>query len=199
MAAVARLIPASAWETRSCGRGGKGHRDYEWAWAATASPQHWVLIRRGLSDSDDLAFYYCHAPEGRPVSLPPADLSTCARALLAVPAARPATRGAPARCQYRRPARGLATPGKCPPAPGTGHPVAIRPGQGQRPRGPSAGPPSHRAHEPRRPRPRPRLVTMMPTPPGPRPIAPPPRPAPGRPRHLTQPEKTRPSRNKPGL
>jgi hypothetical protein len=67
---VTRLIPATAWETRSCGRGCKGHRDYAWAWAATASPRHWVLIRRSLSDPSDLAFYYCHAPAGRPVSLP---------------------------------------------------------------------------------------------------------------------------------
>ena len=69
-AAVARLIPATAWETRSCGHGCKGHRDYAWAWAATASPRHWVLIRRSLTDPSDLAFYYCHAPAGRPVSLP---------------------------------------------------------------------------------------------------------------------------------
>jgi len=70
VAAVARLIPPTAWETRSCGRGCKGHRDYAWAWAATSSPRHWILIRRSLSDAADLAFYYCHAPEGRPVSLP---------------------------------------------------------------------------------------------------------------------------------
>jgi SRSO17 transposase len=70
VAAVARLIPATAWETRSCGPGCKGHRDYEWAWAATASSRHWVLIRRSLSDPCDLAFFYCHAPQGRPVSLP---------------------------------------------------------------------------------------------------------------------------------
>jgi SRSO17 transposase len=69
-AAVARLIPPTAWETRSCGRGCKGHRDYAWAWAATASPRHWILIRRSLSDPANLAFYYCHAPEGRPASLP---------------------------------------------------------------------------------------------------------------------------------
>ena len=69
-AAVARLIPATAWETRSCGHGCKGHRDYAWAWAATASPRHQVLIRRSLTDPSDLAFYYCHAPAGRPVSLP---------------------------------------------------------------------------------------------------------------------------------
>jgi hypothetical protein len=67
---VARLIPQTAWETRSCGRGCKGHRDYEWAWAATASPRHWVLIRRSLSDPHDLPFFYCHAAAGQPVSLP---------------------------------------------------------------------------------------------------------------------------------
>jgi SRSO17 transposase len=70
VAAVARLIPASAWETRSCGHGCKGHRAYAWAWAGTSSPRHWVLIRRSLADPDDLAFFYCHAPAGRPVSLP---------------------------------------------------------------------------------------------------------------------------------
>jgi hypothetical protein len=66
----AGLVPATAWETRSCGPGRKGHRDYAWAWAATASPRHWVLIRRSLSDPSDLGSFYCHAPQGRPVSLP---------------------------------------------------------------------------------------------------------------------------------
>ena len=33
VSAVAAMIPGHAWETRSCGRGCKGHRDYEWAWA----------------------------------------------------------------------------------------------------------------------------------------------------------------------
>ncbi|HEY3952106.1 MAG TPA: IS701 family transposase, partial [Streptosporangiaceae bacterium] len=69
-ASVAAMVPGTAWETRSCGHGCKGHRDYAWAWAATASPRHWLLIRRSLSDPSDLAFFYCHAPEGRPVSLP---------------------------------------------------------------------------------------------------------------------------------
>jgi SRSO17 transposase len=70
VSAVAALVPASAWETRSCGRGCKGHRDYGWAWAATASRRHWVLVRRSLTDPCDLAFFYCHAPQDRPVSLP---------------------------------------------------------------------------------------------------------------------------------
>ncbi len=70
VAALARLIPAAAWETRSCGPGCKGHRDYDWAWAGTWSPRHWVLIRRSRRDHSDLAFFYCHAPAGRSVSLP---------------------------------------------------------------------------------------------------------------------------------
>ena len=68
-AAVAAMVPQTAWETRSCGRGCKGHRDYAWAWAGTASPRHWLLIRRSLSDPSDLAFFYCHAPEG-PAGVP---------------------------------------------------------------------------------------------------------------------------------
>jgi SRSO17 transposase len=61
-AALARLVPARCWETRSCGRGCKGHRDYEWALAATSSPRYWLLIRRKISDPAGLAFFYCHAP-----------------------------------------------------------------------------------------------------------------------------------------
>ena len=68
--AAARLVPAAAWEIRSCGPGCKGHRDYEWAWVATASPRHWLLIRRSLPDPSELAFFYCHAPGGRPACLP---------------------------------------------------------------------------------------------------------------------------------
>ena len=70
VAALSRLIPAAAWETRSCGPGCKGHRDYAWAWAATASPRHHVLIRRSMGDPSDRAFFYTHVPQGRPVTLP---------------------------------------------------------------------------------------------------------------------------------
>ncbi len=70
VASLARLVPARCWEMRSCGPGCKGHRDYAWAWAATASPRHHVLIRRSISDPSDLAFFYCHTPAGQPVSLP---------------------------------------------------------------------------------------------------------------------------------
>jgi len=67
--AVVAMVPAAAWETRSCGPGCKGRRDYAWAWAATASPRHWLLARRTLADPSDLAFYYCHVPQGRPATL----------------------------------------------------------------------------------------------------------------------------------
>jgi SRSO17 transposase len=69
VASLARLAPRTAWEMRSCRPGCKGHRDYDWAWAATASPRHWLLIRRSLSDPSDLAFFYCHVPAGCPLSL----------------------------------------------------------------------------------------------------------------------------------
>jgi SRSO17 transposase len=66
---VAAMVPPAAWETRSCGPGCKGYRDYQWAWAATASPRHWVLARRSLGDPSGQAFFYCHVPQGRPVTL----------------------------------------------------------------------------------------------------------------------------------
>jgi SRSO17 transposase len=70
VAFLARMVRARCWETRSCGPGCKGHRDYAWAWVATCSPRHHVLIRRSLSDPSELAYFYCHVPAARPVSLP---------------------------------------------------------------------------------------------------------------------------------
>ncbi|TWH62323.1 IS701 family transposase [Micromonospora olivasterospora] len=52
------------WEVRSAGTGSKGQRWYAWAWIATASPRHHLLIRRHLR-SGELAFHYCHVPEGQ--------------------------------------------------------------------------------------------------------------------------------------
>ena len=66
-AVLARLVPARCWETRTCGRGCKGHRDYQRTIIATSSPRHWLLIRRKITGPADLAFFYCHAPG--PVSL----------------------------------------------------------------------------------------------------------------------------------
>jgi SRSO17 transposase len=66
--AVKRLLKGKmAWEVRSAGNGSKGERWYAWAWLATASPQHSVLVRRHLK-TGELAFHYCLVPDGQPAS-----------------------------------------------------------------------------------------------------------------------------------
>ena len=52
------------WEVRSAGSGSKGERWYAWAWLATASPRHHLLVRRHLK-TGDLAFHYCWVPDGQ--------------------------------------------------------------------------------------------------------------------------------------
>jgi SRSO17 transposase len=52
------------WEVRSAGQGSKGQRWYAWAWIATASPRHCLLIRRHLR-TGELAFHYCCVPAGQ--------------------------------------------------------------------------------------------------------------------------------------
>ena len=42
---------------------------YAWAWIATASPRHHLLVRRNLTDPTDQAHFYCYVPEGRIVTL----------------------------------------------------------------------------------------------------------------------------------
>jgi SRSO17 transposase len=63
--AVARLLKDKRrWEVRSAGHGSKGERWYAWAWLATASPRHHLLIRRHLR-TGELAFHYCFVPAGQ--------------------------------------------------------------------------------------------------------------------------------------
>ena len=52
------------WEARSAGSGSKGERWYAWAWIATASARHHLLVRRHLK-TGELAFHYCFVPEGQ--------------------------------------------------------------------------------------------------------------------------------------
>jgi SRSO17 transposase len=52
------------WEVRSAGSGSKGERWYAWAWIATASPRHHLLVRRHLK-TGELAFHYCFVPDGQ--------------------------------------------------------------------------------------------------------------------------------------
>jgi SRSO17 transposase len=63
--AVKKLLKdKKRWEVRSAGEGSKGDRWYAWAWIATASPRHSLLVRRHLK-SGDLAFHYCYVPDGQ--------------------------------------------------------------------------------------------------------------------------------------
>jgi SRSO17 transposase len=63
--AVRRLLMHKRrWEVRSAGHGSKGQRWYAWAWIATASPRHHLLVRRHLR-TGELAFHYCWVPEGQ--------------------------------------------------------------------------------------------------------------------------------------
>jgi SRSO17 transposase len=55
-------------EVRSAGKGSKGERWYAWAWLGTASPLHHLLVRRHLT-TGELAFHYCHVPEGQAVTI----------------------------------------------------------------------------------------------------------------------------------
>jgi SRSO17 transposase len=55
------------WEVRSAAKGSKGERWYAWAWIAAASPRHHLLVRRHLK-TGELAFHYCYAPEGQPLT-----------------------------------------------------------------------------------------------------------------------------------
>ena len=57
-AVTALLKHPRRWEVRSAGSGSKGERWYAWAWLATASPRHHLLIRRHLQ-TGELAFHYC--------------------------------------------------------------------------------------------------------------------------------------------
>ena len=57
------------WEVRSAGAGSKGQRWYAWAWIATASARHCLLIRRHLA-TGELAFHYCHVPAGQLLTKP---------------------------------------------------------------------------------------------------------------------------------
>ena len=69
------LVGKRGWNYRSAGAGSKGTRDYAWAWTATTSEHHSLLVRRNLKDPTDLAYFYCYSPPKRP----PATLAVLVR------------------------------------------------------------------------------------------------------------------------
>jgi SRSO17 transposase len=65
-------LPDDAWARLSCGDGAHGPREYDWAAAAIrpwrrAGWDHWLLARRSLTDSTDIAYYICFCPAGTPL------------------------------------------------------------------------------------------------------------------------------------
>lgn len=68
---LAAMLPAQAWKKISAGAGSKGPRLYHWARAAIRpleeTRSYWLLVRRSLSDPDDLAYYLCQGPERTPL------------------------------------------------------------------------------------------------------------------------------------
>jgi len=67
---IAGSLPRRAWQRYSAGPGAKGHRWYDWAWAAIdpGRPGHRYLLIRRSRQTGELAFCRCCSP--RPVPLP---------------------------------------------------------------------------------------------------------------------------------
>jgi SRSO17 transposase len=66
---LAARLPRRAWQRLSAGQGAKGHRYYDWAWAAVPddSPGYRYLLIRRSRRTGELAFYRCYSPQ--PVTL----------------------------------------------------------------------------------------------------------------------------------
>src|SRR5271165_2768451 len=62
-------VKNAAFERRSCGNGSKGPRYSDWAMTATSTKGQSLLIRRLISRPEQLTFYLCWAPSGRPATM----------------------------------------------------------------------------------------------------------------------------------
>jgi SRSO17 transposase len=68
-----RALPAEAWQRLSAGDGAKGPRWYDWYRLPLVPPlqegfARWCLVRRSLSDPDELHAYVAFAPTGTPLT-----------------------------------------------------------------------------------------------------------------------------------
>jgi SRSO17 transposase len=66
-------IAAADWQRLSAGNGAKGPRAYDWAWVALAASTdpgwaRWLLVRRSIADSTDLAYYRVFGPADTPLT-----------------------------------------------------------------------------------------------------------------------------------
>lgn len=62
------LVEPHGWNRRSAGNGSKGRRLYDWAWTATSSPSHHLLIRRSISTGEP-AYDIAYVPDDYVCSL----------------------------------------------------------------------------------------------------------------------------------
>jgi len=67
--AIADELSDADWQRLSAGDGAKGPRLYDWTRVAIrplGEPgwEHWLLVRRSLTDPEDRAYYVCFAPAG---------------------------------------------------------------------------------------------------------------------------------------
>jgi SRSO17 transposase len=68
-ASLAEALESGDWHALSAGQGAKGPRLYHWArlplsWTTRDGFERWLLFRRSLKTSDDVAYYFAHAREG---------------------------------------------------------------------------------------------------------------------------------------
>jgi len=68
---VAKSLPQDAWMRASAGTGSKGERLYEWAcvtlpesgvYREGVRAGRWLLMRRSISEPEEIAFYLCYGP-----------------------------------------------------------------------------------------------------------------------------------------
>ena len=67
VAALAKALPKRAWHKITIAAGSKGPRRYAWVWVPINNDlgpqwQRWLLVRRGLDDPKDLAYYIAAGP-----------------------------------------------------------------------------------------------------------------------------------------
>ena len=68
-ASLAEALESGDWHALSAGEGAKGPRLYYWArlplsWTTRDGFERWLLFRRSVKNSDDVAYYFAHAREG---------------------------------------------------------------------------------------------------------------------------------------
>jgi SRSO17 transposase len=67
VAALTKALPRRAWHKITIAEGSKGPRRYAWAWLAINSDlgpswRRWLLVRKGLDERGDLAYYIAAGP-----------------------------------------------------------------------------------------------------------------------------------------